>query len=78
MSSLDSQRSLAGYLNGHVELNKTQRRRWNEKQRERISKERWIVMYGGQELLDAEGFQVVPCGANCDDSICHGWRVVPK
>jgi hypothetical protein len=39
-----------------------------------VSKERWIEMYGGQRLLDREGFVVVPC-ERCDDPICHGWRV---
>lgn len=40
----------------------------------RFSKAEWIEQYGGQALLDREGFEVVPC-VNCDDSICHGWRV---
>ena len=39
-----------------------------------ISKDDWIKKYGGQALLDAEGFDVVEC-IECDDLICHGWRV---
>jgi hypothetical protein len=42
-----------------------------------LSKEAWIEKYGGQAKLDAEGFDVVPC-ERCDDTICQGWRVVPK
>lgn len=42
-----------------------------------IPKSEWIERYGGQALLDAEGFDVVPC-ENCDDKICHGWRVQSK
>lgn len=41
----------------------------------KLSKLRWIEMYGGEELLERDGFDVVPC-VNCDDPICHGWRVV--
>lgn len=43
----------------------------------RIPKSEWIARYGGQALLDREGFKVVPCN-NCDDPICHGWRVVRR
>lgn len=44
-----------------------------------ISKARWIELYGGQDLLDQEGFEVVPCdSAKCTDSVCHGWRVVNR
>lgn len=44
-----------------------------------LTKSRWIEMYGGQEKLDAENFDVVECDKrNCDDSLCHGWRVVPR
>lgn len=39
-----------------------------------LTKARWIEGYGGQDLLDREGFEVVPC-IDCDDAICHGWRV---
>lgn len=42
-----------------------------------LTRWQWIERYGGQALLDAEGFEVVPC-VDCDDHICHGWRVVPK
>lgn len=45
---------------------------------EKLTKMEWIERYGGQELLDCEGFDVVPCFASCDDPICHGWRVVKK
>lgn len=44
-----------------------------------LTRDEWIQRYGGQALLDREGFDVVPCDpATCDDSICHGWRVVAK
>lgn len=44
-----------------------------------IHRQIWIQRYGGQELLDREGFDVVPCDPRtCDDTICHGWRVKPK
>jgi hypothetical protein len=43
----------------------------------KVTKERWIEMYGGQAVLDREGFEVVPC-ADCKDPLCHGWRVRPK
>jgi hypothetical protein len=43
----------------------------------KLTKRQWIERYGGQELLDREGFDVVPC-EQCDDSVCHGWRVVPR
>lgn len=42
-----------------------------------LTKEEWIKKYGGQELLDKEGFEVVPCDDTCTDSVCHGWRVQP-
>lgn len=51
-----------------------------------LTLEEWIARYGGQQLLAKlvalhnEGqsdFDVVPC-TNCDDPICHGWRVVPR
>ncbi len=40
----------------------------------RVTKERWIEMYGGQAVLDREGMEVVPC-VDCTDAVCHGWRV---
>ena len=41
-----------------------------------LTKQQWIERYGGKQLLDAEGFDVVPCDPEtCDDKICHGWRV---
>ena len=43
----------------------------------KLTKDEWIERYGGQALLDADGFDVVPC-VNCDDSVCHGWRVAPN
>lgn len=43
----------------------------------KITKAAWIIRYGGQSLLDAEGFEVVPC-ENCTDTICHGWKVQRK
>ena len=43
----------------------------------KVSKERWIEMYGGQAVLDREGLDVVPC-VDCTDSLCHGWMVVRK
>lgn len=43
-----------------------------------LPKDEWIALYGGQAVLDAEGFDVVPCGTDCEDSVCHGWRVVRK
>lgn len=42
-----------------------------------MTKAKWIERYGGQSVLDREGFDVVPC-VDCGDSICHGWRVVPR
>ena len=42
-----------------------------------IPKRRWIELYGGQELLDREGFEVVPC-TECEDAACKGWRVRRK
>jgi|ERR1039458_851968 hypothetical protein len=42
-----------------------------------LSKQQWIEMYGGRALLDLEDFEVVRC-LNCEDSICHGWKVVKK
>ncbi len=43
-----------------------------------LPKWKWIEMYGGQALLDKEGFEVIPCDPKkCDDSVCHGWRVRP-
>lgn len=42
-----------------------------------LSKKEWIKRYGGQELIDSEGFEVVPC-VKCDDHICHGWKVQRK
>lgn len=41
------------------------------------TKGQWIKMYGGQELLDLEGVEVVLC-TSCDDVICNGWRVQKK
>jgi hypothetical protein len=46
-----------------------------EQHRRRIPLPEWITRYGGQELLDREGLEVLPCGEECDDRICHGWRV---
>jgi hypothetical protein len=44
-----------------------------------VSKLEWIEMYGGQAVLDREGFEVVPCDpTKCSDHICHGWRVQRK
>ncbi len=43
----------------------------------RVTKERWIEMYGGQAVLDREGFDVVPC-VDCKDPVCHGWMVRRK
>jgi hypothetical protein len=43
----------------------------------KVTKERWIEMYGGQAVLDREGFDVVPC-VDCKDSVCHGWMVKLK
>ena len=40
----------------------------------RLTKAQWIEWYGGQAVLDREGFDVVPC-VDCKDSICHGWKV---
>ncbi len=42
----------------------------------RIPKLRWIELYGGEELLDQEGFDVVPC--ECDDPYCQGWKVAKR
>lgn len=42
----------------------------------KLTKAAWIERYGGQALLDAEGFSVVRCGDDCTDHICHGWKVV--
>lgn len=43
-----------------------------------LTKAQWIQRYGGQELLDSEGFIVVPCDPKvCNDGICHGWKVMP-
>ncbi len=39
-----------------------------------LPKEEWIRRYGGQELLDAEKFEVIPCA--CDDRACRGWQVI--
>ena len=44
--------------------------------RQFLMRAEWIERYGGQALLDREGLAVVPCGADCADVICHGWRVV--
>lgn len=41
----------------------------------KLTKQQWIEAYGGQELLDSENLEVVPC--DCDD-LCKGWRVVRK
>jgi hypothetical protein len=43
-----------------------------------LSMERWIEMYGGQHLIDHFNLEVVPCGDDCDDTVCHGWKVVRK
>lgn len=40
----------------------------------RLTKAQWIERYGGQAVLDREGFDVVPC-VDCKDLICHGWMV---
>lgn len=39
-----------------------------------VSRAEWIEKYGGGAQLVAEGMEVVPC-TDCDDAICHGWRV---
>jgi hypothetical protein len=46
-----------------------------QKQVHFLTKDEWIARYGGQDLLDREGLIVIPCLAECDDPICHGWRV---
>ena len=43
----------------------------------KLTKAQWVERYGGQAVLDREGFDVVPC-VSCDDTICHGWRVTKK
>ena len=60
-----------------AELRASSSSEWNARNLVPLTKEEWIRCYGGQELLDREGFDVVPC-TNCDDGICHGWRVVPR
>lgn len=40
----------------------------------KLTKAQWIERYGGQAVLDREGFDVVPC-VDCKDLICHGWMV---
>ena len=42
----------------------------------KLSKQAWINKYGGIELIRSEGMMVVPC-INCDDTICHGWKLTP-
>ncbi len=42
----------------------------------KLTKNAWITRYGGMEVLIREKMTVVPC-TNCQDSICHGWKVVP-
>ena len=49
-----------------------------EQKRLTLSLREWIERYGGQALLDREGFDVVPCNGECGDLICHGWRVQRK
>lgn len=44
---------------------------------DKLTREQWVERYGGQALLDREGFDVVPC-FSCNDPICHGWRVQRK
>lgn len=38
------------------------------------TKAQWIAKYGGQELLDLGGLEVIPCGFPCHygDNICYG------
>ena len=43
-----------------------------------LTKTQWIEKYGGQQVIDAEGFVAAPPAFSCDDTICHGWRVVPR
>lgn len=67
-NALEALESL-GYTSGDIH---------DEMKRILLTKSAWILMYGGQALLDAEGFDVVSCDDDCDDSICHGWKVVRK
>jgi len=60
------------------EICNTVRDRLGNPIRWKLSKAEWIEKYGGQKVLDAEGFEVVPCGEDCADSVCHGWKVVSK
>lgn len=42
-----------------------------------MTKKEWIEAYGGQAVLDNEGFDVVPC-TDCSDHVCFGWIVVNR
>lgn len=48
-----------------------------EKRGTKLTKKQWIEMYGGQAAIEEAGVVVVPC-VDCDDPICHGWRVEVK
>lgn len=41
------------------------------------TKSEWIRLASAQELLDTGNYEVVPC-VNCDDMVCHGWKLQPK
>ncbi len=44
-----------------------------------LSKHEWVRRYGGWDLLNEERSVVLPCDPQkCDDSVCHGWRVVNR
>jgi hypothetical protein len=46
---------------------------------QQLTKQQWIEHYGGQALLDREGFEVIRCHPeDCEDPVCHGWRVRRK
>lgn len=41
----------------------------------KLSKEQWLSKFGGlSHLSEPENWEVVPC-VDCDDNICHGWKV---
>ncbi len=42
-----------------------------------LTREEWIKRALVQTMLDTGRFQVVPC-INCDDTVCHGWRIETK
>jgi hypothetical protein len=49
----------------------------SDKTIKKLTKDQWIRKYGGKELLAKERLEVVPC-TDCQDTICHGWKVIPK